>query len=81
MSEHGLATHVLAADEVFRDVNGVMSRVNHRVRGGINPGFQNILFGDGHVEGVRGSVYSTPLSTTNFSVQHYAGGPYFYWQW
>ncbi len=78
-SERSLATHVLGADEVFSAINGVITRANHRGRGSLNPSFQNILFGDGHVTGYGPSYYSQPNFTNNYSVAHYYGGPWFYW--
>ncbi len=38
--------------------------------GGVKPKFQNILFGDGHVEGVGPGHYADALSMTSWSIEH-----------
>jgi hypothetical protein len=87
-NERDLPRHVLAADEVFFSGGpgfawdpGGTYRINHPDRRDPGrPAFQNELYGDGHVEGVGRSGYPTALSITNFSMEHYPGGPFFYWR-
>ena len=47
---------------------------------GPRPDWQNILYGDGHVEGVNGRVaFPDPLDVKNYTVYHWFNGGYFYW--
>ena len=85
-NEKGLSEHVLAADQVsYVPASSAWNPkgyvFNHRGAETTRPAFQNILFGDGHVEGVGSSYYPAVLTGANASgVQ---GGPgfdyYFYW--
>jgi hypothetical protein len=84
VNDKSLSRRVLAADEVFRWTTADRPRINHRNRTGKGdpdrPAWQNILFGDGHVEGFGSSYFPEPLNTTNFSVGHYHPNyGYFYW--
>lgn len=86
-----LADRVLAADEVFwsgssgtvwGSITGTEYRINHTTNGK-RPTFQNVLFGDGHVEG-RGKQYFQadigPALGSDWSAFHFTGnGAYFYW--
>jgi prepilin-type N-terminal cleavage/methylation domain-containing protein len=76
--DRNITSRVLGADEVFRDPLGVVSRVNHLAPNG-RPAFQNILFGDGHVQGFGPSYYANPNFTAYFSLAHFYGGPWFFW--
>jgi prepilin-type N-terminal cleavage/methylation domain-containing protein len=78
---------VLAADEVWFsggpgyawDTYGSY-RINHPSNSDPHrPAWQNILFGDGHVEGFGADRYPQPLSTSNYSLQHFSNGAFFYW--
>ena len=46
--------------------------------GAVKPKFQNILFGDGHVQGVGPEHYTVPLSMMNWSIEHSPGWMYWY---
>ncbi len=73
-SEKNVANHVLAADEVYYTdraegtsmaaVGGSKWRINHASKTDpLAPAFQNVLFGDGHVEGFGKEYYRTKTST------------------
>ena len=71
----------LAMDRVAT-LSGVLY-VNHgkiTIAGNPYPRFFNMLYGDGHVAGSSEDAYRVPLSILNYSIQHYTGGPYFYWR-
>ena len=87
-NEKGLSEHVQPADQVsyapvtsayFAEKGAYI--FNHRGLERTRPAFQNILFGDGHVEGVGSSFY--PAVLTEFNASARQGGPgwdyYFYW--
>src|SRR5690606_23880321 len=82
VSDRELSQRVLGADEVYRHPSGVY-RINHQVRGGSasnpRPEFQNIVFGDGHVEGKGRASYARSDWTLYHSVVYWGGGPWFYW--
>jgi len=74
LEEDGLSGKVLAADEVMGPWDGVWY-VNHRSREDYNvPGFQNIVFGDGHVDGLGRSYYPDPWDVGYYSACHWSGG-------
>ena len=89
--EPGAAHHVLAADLVWWGGgsgygNGYI--INHPMRSDPNrPAYQNILFGDGHVEAKTSADYTprppatTALTNTNHSLCHWYGIDinYYYW--
>ena len=82
VNDKNLPRRVLAADEVFRWTTAHRPRINHRSRTGDpdRPAWQNILFGDGHVEGLGREYFPQPLNTSNFSVGHFHPNyGYFYW--
>ena len=96
VSDKGLARRVLAADEVYFSGGKTYAwdllaryRTNHRRRSqgyhhgqpyAAGPDFQNVLFGDGHVEGLSGhDAYQEPLTADNYAVYHWFSGAYFYW--
>ena len=55
-------------------------RTDELGRSGPAPDWQNILYGDGHVEGVSGrTAYAGPLHEDNYTVYHWFNGAYFYW--
>jgi len=82
---------VLAADMVFFsggpafawDLVQPRYQINHRRRNDpTRPGFQNILYADGHVDGKGPDYYPSPLNvTSNFSLQHATApvGGFIYW--
>ena len=82
-----LARRVLAADEVWFSGGpgypwdwGDRYRINHPRRDdGRRPEWQNILFGDGHVEGFGRDHHPDPLTTSNYSLNHFSNGAFFYW--
>jgi len=88
-NDSNLAQRVLAADEVFIAnsldpvfivVGSRPARINHpRSNDPKRPDFQNILFGDGHVEGMGREYYPDPLGTSNYSTFHWVNGGYFFW--
>ncbi len=88
-SDQHAEERVLAADEVFYagfggsvwlEITGQTWRINHpRSDDPTRPAFQNILFGDGHVEGFGKDYYPDPLSTSNYSCNHAGDGGFFYW--
>ncbi len=88
-SDKSLADCVLGADDVlyialqnpnyFEGTDHWVT--NHGwvpVSGGQKPKFQNILFGDGHVQGVGPGHYTAALSLSNFSIEHSAAWMYWY---
>ena len=77
----GLGRRVLAADEVFKWTPVDPLRTNHRdAKDPTRPAWQNILYGDGHVEGYSKDYFPEPLNASNFSVGHYHPNyAYFYW--
>ena len=88
--DRSAAQRVIAADMVFFtggpgytwDLVQLRYRINHRRLGDpIRPAFQNILYGDGHVEGKGADYYPTPLNTTNHSFAHAKSpvGGFLYW--
>ena len=80
-NDKSLSRRVLAADEVFRWNMADPLRTNHRDPSDRErPAFQNILYGDGHVEGVGKEYFVEIPNTSNFSVGHYHPNyAYFYW--
>jgi len=87
-----LSESVLAADEVYWGgmVGGWQDayRINHV--DGPNKGsqyslvlarplYQNIVFGDGHVEGMDEGYYPEPLEIGNHALRHAGNGAFFYW--
>ncbi len=87
-SEDHLGEHVLASDTVYWGggthlAHGDGREINHpSPEDPRHPDFQNILFGDGHVEAKGASYYSQPLNIhDNFSARHGRDpyGGFFYW--
>jgi hypothetical protein len=91
-NENDLVDKILAADTVFYsggpgnkwDTIGVRYQINHRYPLDTKrPDFQNILYGDGHVEPKTIGDYQYPLSaaSTNYSFRHANNGVggYMYW--
>jgi prepilin-type N-terminal cleavage/methylation domain-containing protein/prepilin-type processing-associated H-X9-DG protein len=79
-----MSERVLAADEVS-DFTAwgwpAPYMINHRSRTDYKrPAFANILFGDGHVEGVDSSYFPNPLNVTNARIVP-AGGMQPVWWW
>ncbi len=75
-----LGERVLAADEVWWGALdwGGSNRINHTVDNK-RPTFQNVLYGDGHVEGHGQSYWTADLNWNDFSLQHWSNGALFYW--
>ncbi len=75
-----LARCVLAADDLlligpqspnyFEGANTWVTNHGFVQSTDVRPKFQNILFGDGHVEGVGPEHYQDPLTPANFSIEH-----------
>jgi hypothetical protein len=79
--DRGLSQRILAADEVWLDSDQFVtygSRINH-TKNNLRPTFQNVLYGDGHVEGHGKQYWAADLNLTDFSLQHYTDGALFYW--
>ena len=91
VQDRDLSGKVLAADTVFYtggplylwDAVQPTYLINHRKwKDPTRPAFQNILYGDGHVEGKGSEYYPNALNTTNnFSLQHAKSpiGGFIYW--
>jgi prepilin-type N-terminal cleavage/methylation domain-containing protein len=88
--ERSGAQRILAADMVFFtggpgytwDLVQLRYRINHRrTSDPTRPAFQNILYGDGHVEGKGADYYPSALTTTNHSFAHAKAptGGFLYW--
>ena len=85
--DQDLTHKVLAADEVWFSGGPAYPwdpydhyRINHPLASDPHrPAWQNILWGDGHVQGVGKDYYPDPLSVSNYSFQHYYNGAFFYW--
>ncbi len=83
-----LAQCVLAADDLlyiasvspnyFEGSNTWVTNHGFMPSTDVRPKFQNILFGDGHVEGVGPEHYQDPLTVTNFSIEHSPGWMYWF---
>ncbi len=86
-----LPERVLAADEVFwsgstgtvwGSITGTEYRINH-TNNGRRPTFQNVLYGDGHVEGHGKQYFQADIGPgvgNDWSTLHWVGnGAYFYW--
>jgi prepilin-type N-terminal cleavage/methylation domain-containing protein len=89
-NDRELSQRILAADMVFYtggpgfswDVAQLRYRINHRrASDPTRPAFQNILYGDGHVEGKGPDYYPEVLTTKNYSFAHAKSptGGYLYW--
>lgn len=90
-NENNLVQKILAADIVFYtggpgnkwDTVQLRYIINHSQRTEVyRPDFQNILYGDGHVDALTASDYQWPLNTsTNYSFRHANNGVggYLYW--
>lgn len=93
-NENDLVQKILAADQVFYTGgsgykwDGVSRRwrINHTINYGSltyqKPAFQNILWGDGHVDALTDADYPNPLNTSNFAFEHVknnAVGGFMYW--
>jgi prepilin-type N-terminal cleavage/methylation domain-containing protein len=78
--DRGLSQRILAADMVFFtggpaylwDQVHQRYEINHpAMRDPKRPAYQNVLYGDGHVEGHGPEYWSKPLNTTtNYSLEH-----------
>ena len=77
------AATVLAADEVYWSGSsyGNYYNINHRGPEYTRPAYQNILFGDGRVEGMGRDYYPGSIDLVPFDFAHSsAPGGMFYWQ-
>ncbi len=86
-SDNDLVDCVLAADDLlfiasvnpnyFEGTNTWVTNHGFMPSTDVRPKFQNILFGDGHVQGVGPEHYADPLSMSNWSIEHSPG--WMYW--
>jgi hypothetical protein len=78
--DSGLGQRILAADEVFMPTGAWTGSIyiNHTITNQ-RPTFQNVLYGDGHVEGHGKQYWPVDLNTTDYSLQHYSDGGMFFW--
>lgn len=90
VSDPDLPELVLAADDLVNNTytDGTFGSPGYTTNHGLvgspdawRPRYQNILFGDGHVEGVGPEHYPQTLSTTNYSVRHSSYATNLYWYW
>jgi prepilin-type N-terminal cleavage/methylation domain-containing protein len=85
-SEERMSDKVLAADEIWWGGGpsyawGDGRSINHPATANRRePGFQNLLYGDGSVRSHDASYYTQPLTETNFTVQHGGNGSFFWWE-
>ena len=88
-NDKGAAKKVIAADMVFFTGGASFNwdkvqpryQINHRGKSN-KPAFQNILYGDGHVDGKGPEYYPVPLNTSNnYSLLHARSpvGGFMYW--
>lgn len=81
------ASRMLAADLTFHGGSATWPIwgnhwVNHPSANPLQPDFQNLLFGDGHLEGqLARRYYPGGLTDSNYSLAHQLGGVngFFYW--
>lgn len=75
-----LGDRILAADEVWWGALdwGGTNRINHTLDNK-RPTFQNVLYGDGHVEGHGKQYWQADLTFNDYSIQHWSNGALWYW--